>query len=85
MPEHEVRWKLPTKAGWPVGRRDMFFRVRGDDEVLGTLLISLGGLAWRPKFGRRGHELHMSWEVFDDVMANSGRAKWRPVKDEEED
>lgn len=81
MPEHDVRWKLPTKTGWPVGKQDMFFRVKGDGGVLGTLLVSVGGLAWRPRFGRKGQELHVSWETFDDFMANSGRARWRPSED----
>ena len=22
MPEHDVRWRLPTKKGWPVGTRE---------------------------------------------------------------
>lgn len=82
MAEHEVRWKLPTDKGWPVGIKDMHFLVRTDGEALGTLLVSQGRIAWRPRFGRKGQHLEVPWEVFDDFMRNSGRARWRPSEDE---
>jgi hypothetical protein len=83
MAEHDVRWKLPTTRGWPVGIKDMHFRVRADGEVLGSLLVSQGRIAWRPRFGRKGHHLEVSWEDFDDFMRNDGRVAWRPTDDDD--
>ena len=85
MPEHEVRWRLPTKRGWPVGSRDMHFRVRSDAELLGVLLVSQGTIAWRPRHGRRGQELQMSWEDFDAIMQEAGRGRWRPAPEMEDE
>jgi hypothetical protein len=85
MPEHDVRWRLPTKKGWPVGTRDLHFRVRSDEELLGVLLVSQGTIAWRPRHGRRGQELQMSWEDFDAIMQEAGRGRWRQAPDLEEE
>jgi len=85
MPEHEVRWRLPTKKGWPVGTRDLHFRVRSDAELLGVLLVSQGTIAWQPRHGRRGQELQMSWEDFDAIMQEAGRGRWRAAPEMEED
>ena len=62
----------------------MYFRVRSDGELLGVLLVSQGRIAWRPRFGRHGQQLEVSWEDFDEFMRNDGRVRVQPIQDEEE-
>lgn len=83
MAEHDVLWRLPTKTGWPVGVRDMHFRVGSNGKLLGVLLISRGTITWRPRFRRRGQELQLSWEDFDSIMQDAGRQRWRPTAQDE--
>lgn len=85
MAEHEVRWKLPTRKGWPVGVKDMHFRVKSDGDLLGVLLVSQGKVAWRPRYGQKGKQLEVSWEDFDGFMREFGKARWQPVDEEPDD
>jgi hypothetical protein len=61
MADHEVR--VSTK-NLLIGGIDVHFAVKVDAKVLGTLSVSEGGLSWRPKHGRSGHELPISWTDF---------------------
>ncbi|MBF6216416.1 hypothetical protein IU436_29510 [Nocardia farcinica] len=61
MADHEVR--LSTK-GLAVKGIDLSFDVKIDGKVLGTLLVSEGGLDWRPKHARRRNPIQIGWAEF---------------------
>jgi hypothetical protein len=81
MPRHDATtWKLPKGYEGLVGNANIEIevrqsrkRVRGKDvptrkassELLGHLLISRGGLEWRP---RGGQIRRMRWETFSELM-----------------
>jgi hypothetical protein len=67
---HEVRLSMPTRE---IGRADVRFQIRRNDQLLGTLAISNGSLVWFPRDTTYGHK--MSWSEFDEVMRKSGIAK----------
>lgn len=75
-----LRWRVPTRKGWPVGSKDLHFQVRTDGKLLGVLLVSKGTIAWRPRHGLRGQELQIPWERFGRSMQGQERA-WKPARD----
>lgn len=61
MADHEVR--LTTKGpGLLLNRVDLCFQVKIDGKVLGDLLVSEGGLDWRPKNKRT--PVPITWSEF---------------------
>jgi hypothetical protein len=82
VPHHDATtWKLPTGYEGPVGNANIEIEVRqsprriktvGRDarkrrsELLGHLLISKGGIEWRPRSGKK--LIKMRWEKFADLM-----------------
>jgi hypothetical protein len=82
MPHHDATtWKLPAGYEGPVGNANIEIEVRQStrkvkaatvsgrkkrSELLGHLLISKGGIEWRPSRGRK--LVRMNWERFADLM-----------------
>ena len=80
MPRHDATtWKLPKGYEGLVGNSDIEIEVRQSSralkggvparkkksDLLGHLLISRGGLEWRP---RGGQNRRMNWERFAEEM-----------------
>jgi hypothetical protein len=81
MPRHDATsWKLPRGYEGVVGNANIEIEVRQSraklrggvrarkarSELLGHLLISRGGLEWRPKAGKYHRKLN--WEQFSQFM-----------------
>src|ERR1039457_7077401 len=64
MPQHTV--KLTKIPELKVGKKDMRFEIEGDGNAkIGTLLVSKGGIEWRPY---KKQKRLLSWEKFDQRM-----------------
>jgi hypothetical protein len=59
MPEHRVVVTSPPRE---LGSVDSVYEVFADEEKLGELRISRGGVDWWPRSARLGHLL--TWEQF---------------------
>ena len=68
MARHDVRFTLPERR---LGNSDIEFVVYSDDERLGQLSISKGGIVWRHANKKLGHV--MDWAAFDRTMRENGR------------
>lgn len=82
MPRHDATtWKLPKGYEGVVGNANIEIEVRQSSrplksrsvrqqkrssELLGHLLISRGGIEWRPRAGRK--LVTMDWEKFAEVL-----------------
>lgn len=60
---HEVWFYIPERK---LGKADIEFYVRRDDQRLGTLKISKGSLVWFPKDAKVGYKAF--WDEFDEFM-----------------
>ena len=60
---HEVELRASVRVD--LGSRDVVFRVREDDELVGTLMISRGGIEWRS--AKHQYVSTTAWERFDDI------------------
>jgi len=60
MAEHRVDIDLPPVE---VSHKDLVVRVFADEETLGHLTVSRGGVGWYST--RDKQERHFSWEQFD--------------------
>jgi hypothetical protein len=69
MPTHELDLNLPRST---IVNSDAEVVVHSDGLLLGRLLISRGGVDWRPGNSKKFH-YSMRWEKFADVMASEGR------------
>ncbi len=68
-----VEFKTPLVR---LGKSDVTFKVKQDEEMLGTLLVSKGAVTWFPKDTTNGHKL--SWVDFGKAMvAKSNRTEKR--------
>jgi hypothetical protein len=64
MAQHTV--KLTAIPELEVGNKDMRFDIEDDESgKIGTLLISRGGIEWRP---HKKQKRHLSWERFDQII-----------------
>lgn len=70
MADHEVRLSAKNIE---VRGLDINFDVKVDGRVLGTLSVSEGGMAWRPKNHRRNSKskIPIDWEEFADWAQSS--------------
>jgi hypothetical protein len=68
MPRHDVQFTLPERK---LGNSDIEFTVYSDDERLGILKVSKGGVVWRSANKKLGHVL--TWDAFDRIMRQEGR------------
>jgi hypothetical protein len=82
MPRHDATtWKLPRGYEGVVGNSNIEIEIRqsrrpvraqgvrarkAKSELLGHLLISRGGIEWRPRGGKKHRS--MSWEQFAELM-----------------
>jgi hypothetical protein len=64
MAQHTV--KLTKIPELEVGKKDMRFEIEGDGNAkIGTLLVSKGGIEWRPY---KKQKRLLSWEKFDQII-----------------
>lgn len=69
---HSVFLVLPEQ--W-VGNADVVFRVKRNDESIGTLKVSKGSIVWVPKKLTYGFKL--PWAKFDVAMREAGEREGR--------
>ncbi len=69
MPRHDVDMSIPTTK--MVLSADVVFEVRSNDEKLGELRISKGGIDWLPANARIPAK--RTWEQFDRDMSQHRR------------
>ena len=66
---HDVDVTFPEQK---LGKADVIFKVKVDDDVIGTLKVSRGNLIWIPKGNStRGYKL--TWAKFAEFLEKSGR------------
>ena len=63
MAKHKVSFTVPKR---PLESVDLEFEVLSDDQKLGELKVSRGGLAWVARNQQRS--IHCSWEKFNEFM-----------------
>ena len=61
---------LPTLQ---IGKADVRFSISNEGGKIGTLLVSKGGIEWRPT---KKHERRSNWKEFDTTM----RERWGDKK-----
>ena len=66
MPKHNVYFNLPTRE---VGKVDALFYIYRDDEKLGEITISKGGLDYYPSNSKK--PIKLSWSQFDKMIRNN--------------
>ena len=64
---HEVDFSIPPRD---LGRSDVEFNVKKDNEKIGTLKVSKGSVVWFPTDTSYGYKL--AWAEFDKVMQSKG-------------
>jgi hypothetical protein len=69
---HHVTFSVPVRA---LGKSDIEFVVKRDDEKFGTLRVSKGSLVWFPRNGVKGRKV--GWEAFDTFMENKPLVEMR--------
>lgn len=63
MADHRVRVTFPKdEIEAELRNRDMVFRIKVDGKAFGYLMVSKGGVWWKPKHGKKGTK--MSWSKF---------------------
>ena len=72
MAKHDVSFDVPKRQ---LGKTDVNFFIRRDNEVLGKLSISNGSIVWFPKLSRKGRK--MSWKRFDEMMQENSKRRER--------
>lgn len=72
---HRVRFSVPTRD---LGRADLVFEVRQDEQLVGTLAVSNGSLVWFPRDTTYGHK--MDWQTFDTLMKENSTSTERRKK-----
>lgn len=68
---HQLRiTDMPTLE---VGHKDVVFRIKTDDGVMGHLHVSKGRIEWKPKYGI--HHYAFGWRRFADLAVELGRKR----------
>ena len=70
MANHDVKLKFPD---FTLGKADVAFTVRKDEEMLGELRISHGAPVWFPANTEYGYKL--SWSKLDALFKEHGTHK----------
>ena len=70
MAQHKVNFIVPER---PLGKADVEFNIKRDDEALGRLKVSNGTVEWVPKNKKYGFRL--GWVEFDKLMQGNGHTK----------
>jgi len=68
MAKHDVSFIIPERS---LGKADIEFKIRRDEEVLGKLKVSNGSLVWVPKNATYGYKI--DWIKFDQVIREADR------------
>jgi hypothetical protein len=61
---HEVEFRIPATTV-QVGGRDIVFKAYDEEHLIGTLMISRGGVEWRS--AKHQYVVSASWSRFDDI------------------
>lgn len=64
MPEHRLR--ITQAPEFEILHRDLVIDVDADEELLGHLTVSKGGIGWFPRGAE--YERHFTWEQFDRLV-----------------
>lgn len=74
---HEVEFTIPSKVH--LGSSDVVFRAYDEDGLIGTLMVSRGGVEWRS--ARRRYVMSSRWARFDEI-AETGfpRSRKKPTR-----
>jgi len=67
MATHTVKFTLPERE---LGKADITFVVKKDDEKFGELKISNGSAVWFPKNGKQGYRV--GWTKLEAFFKESG-------------
>lgn len=67
---HNVVFNVPNRR---LGKEDIRFDVHDDDGKVGTLLVSKGGVDWRPARGKLAYRVR--WERFGEIMTREIRGQ----------
>jgi len=67
MPRHEVKFSVRERS---IENRDVVFKVFSDEQRLGDLYISRGGVDWRPRSKQSAH-YKFNWEKFAQLIEQS--------------
>ncbi len=67
MAEHTVLFTTPKRT-IELGNADVEFRVKKGNRVFGTLLVSKGGIEWRPTKSKSKGQRRKSWQQFHEMM-----------------
>lgn len=70
MAQHEVKFTVPER---PLGKADVVFDIKRDNEAFGRLKVSNGTIVWVPKNKIYGFQL--AWATFDELMQQSGKSQ----------
>jgi hypothetical protein len=65
MAEHRVT--VTRTPAYDVGYADIEFEIFGDEEKLGKLHLSRGGVDWWPRDAKK-NKVEMTWEQFRDRL-----------------
>lgn len=65
--KHEVDFRMPENE---LGNADLEFKVRRNNQVVGTLKLSRGAVVWVPRDCSYGHKL--GWTEFATIMETNG-------------
>ena len=65
-----VRFRAPERK---LGKADLVFKVSKDDQMLGRLKVSKGGVEWLVSSGKRAYK--MRWAKFAELMEEHGKRK----------
>ncbi len=63
MAKHNVYLNLPTRE---IGKVDALLYIYSDDELLGTIKVSKGGLDYSPS--KKKGPIKISWAKFDQLL-----------------
>lgn len=69
---HKVTFSMPTRE---LGKSDVHFMVKKNDEVFGKLEVSKGAIVWYPKNTTFGHKI--SWEELETFATQKNRYERR--------
>jgi hypothetical protein len=64
---HDVRFSIPERE---LGKADIQFKVKQNEQLIGTLKISKGSLVWVRKDNKYGHKL--TWAKFAELISEHG-------------
>lgn len=68
MAKHDVSFIVPERL---LGKADIEFKVKRNNEILGRLKVSNGSIVWVPKSATYGYKV--DWVKFDQVMKDNGK------------